>query len=310
MGLVDTLDGIRFASDVIHIDQEQTTDEYRVGETYENENELQSYFFPSNKSKRARFTYHLDHTLDSPKRKTFQHEVLNSTRRVPTVSPCPDQAEIKIHGALDRKRIEILSSLILPNDLVLLEDIDLVPDYLMIAMGQMKPCILEEWDKVGCYRNRPTGFRGMCCKHCGGENGHGKFFPSTVGGLSQTTTAQTILKHVAFKCPQCPDDVRQAVLKFQEDQSLSDATNRQIKGPKYGSRKFFFQRLWDRLHDLDANKISSTPERGSPQSSRHLASLCTDSSSPLSDISWNRSSTCCSISDDDSAVELNVSVTV
>ena len=151
------------------------------------------------------------------------------------------------------------------SPLVFMSDRDLVPDPLFVAMSQMKPCVLAEADRVGCYKSRPVAFAGMCCKHCGGQPGFGKYFPETVRSLAQTTTSQTILKHIGSKCRFCPPHVRQAVLELQRQQVIKESSN--TGRPRYGSRKVFFQRIWSRLHGKDAaggsfedNTPDQTPE--------------------------------------------------
>jgi hypothetical protein len=83
--------------------------------------------------------------------------------------------------------------------LVAADDRDLVPDSLFVAMAQMKPTKMELDDRLGCYKTRPLGFQGFCCMHCGGLPGFGRYFPNSVRSLSQTTTSQTILKHISTK---------------------------------------------------------------------------------------------------------------
>lgn len=130
------------------------------------------------------------------------------------------------------------------------EDRVLVPDALFVAMAQMKRCELIEDDRVGCYKNRDLGFVGMCCKHCGGQPGFGKYFPATLRSLAQTTTSQTILKHVAQRCAGCPQKIRTAILQLQQKQASPKLNSSSTAGrPRYGSRKVFFQRIWNRLHD-------------------------------------------------------------
>jgi hypothetical protein len=132
------------------------------------------------------------------------------------------------------------------STLVVKKDRDLVPDALFVCMAQMKPCKLTPADRVGCYKAREIGFVGMCCKHCGGQPGFGRYFPNSVRSLAQTTTSQTILKHISGKCRFCPPTIRKAVLELQRQQAHKEglATGR----PRYGSRKIFFQRMWARLH--------------------------------------------------------------
>lgn len=134
--------------------------------------------------------------------------------------------------------------------LVQMKDRDLVPDSLFVAMSQMKTCPLTLADRVGCYKARDLGFVGMCCKHCGGQPGFGRYFPNSVRSLAQTTTSQTILKHIGSKCRFCPTEIRNAVLDLQHQQAVREglASGR----PRYGSRKIFFQRVWSRLHGTTA----------------------------------------------------------
>lgn len=141
-----------------------------------------------------------------------------------------------------------LEKLLLESPLVSQGDRDLVPDPLFIAMAQMKPCVLSEADRVGSYKSRPIGFVGFCCKHCGGQPGFGKYFPASVRSLAQTTTSQTILKHVASKCRFTPPHIRKIIQDLKRQQAAKDAAASNGR-PRYGSRKGFFQRVWSRLHD-------------------------------------------------------------
>lgn len=83
-------------------------------------------------------------------------------------------------------------------------------------------------------------------QHCGGQPGFGRYFPNSVRSLAQTTTSQTILKHIGGKCRFCPPHIRKAVLELQRQQAHKEhlSTGR----PRYGSRKIFFQRMWARIH--------------------------------------------------------------
>jgi hypothetical protein len=143
-------------------------------------------------------------------------------------------------------------SLIDGSKLVLMKDQDLVPDSLFVAMAQMKPCRLTHSDRVGCYKNREIGFLGMSCKHCGGQPGFGRYYPNSVRSLAQTTTSQTILKHIAGKCRFCPPHIRDAVLNLQQQANQCEGIS--SGRPRYGSRKIFFQRVWARLHDEEINE--------------------------------------------------------
>jgi len=160
--------------------------------------------------------------------------------------------------------------------LVVPKDRDLIPDALFVALGQMKACRLQQSDRVGCYKTRTLGFMGMCCKHCGGQPGFGRYFPNSVRSLAQTTTSQTILKHIGGKCRFCPPNVRKAVLELQRQQAHKEhlTTGR----PRYGSRKIFFQRMWARLHGPSEDGESAvvvqadvTPEKAKEEAEKAAA---------------------------------------
>jgi hypothetical protein len=142
-----------------------------------------------------------------------------------------------------------VDDLIRDSTLVVQKDRDLIPDALLVAMAQMKPCKLIQADRVGCYKAREIGFIGMCCKHCGGQPGFGRYFPNSVRSLAQTTTSQTILKHIGGKCRFCPPNIRKAVMDLQRLQAQKEGVA--SARPRYGSRKIFFQRMWARLHGTD-----------------------------------------------------------
>jgi hypothetical protein len=108
----------------------------------------------------------------------------------------------------------------------------------------------------------------LCCGHCGGQPGFGRFYPNSVRSLAQTTTSQTILKHVTSKCRFCPDHIRQAILDFHH---LSEMEDSPVGRPRYGSRKVFFQRIWHRLHQ-NSGDVEGSDGCGSSGSS--ASSLC------------------------------------
>lgn len=54
-----------------------------------------------------------------------------------------------------------------------------VADSFFVAIAQMRPCGLTQDDRVGKYRQREIGFVGLCCRHCGGRPGFGRYFPGS-----------------------------------------------------------------------------------------------------------------------------------
>uniref|UniRef100_A0A7S2V7N2 Uncharacterized protein n=1 Tax=Entomoneis paludosa TaxID=265537 RepID=A0A7S2V7N2_9STRA len=212
-------------------------------------------------------------TSDSRTQSPFQN-VSASSSTVTETTPPQSPVVSSSSSALQDSEID-LEALIGDSKLVLMKDRDLVPDPLFAAMAQMKPCRLQHADRVGCYKNRELGFVGMCCMHCGGQPGFGRYYPNSVRSLAQTTTSQTILKHIGGKCRFAPPEIREAILELQRQQAVREGlpTGR----PRYGSRKIFFQRVWQRLHDLDVEEGSeaqgSISASSSKASDEEMASL-------------------------------------
>ena len=164
---------------------------------------------------------------------------------------------LQIQSEIDLEDKKTLEKLVGDSDLVDVEDRQYIPDYIFLSMAQLKSCLVTPLDRIGTYKSREIGFQGMACKHCGGEPGFGRYFPETLRSLSQTTTSQTIVKHIAYKCRKCPKDIKNSVRALKELQDTKDLMAKEYhrsrfeERPKYGSRKVFFQRFWARLHEQD-----------------------------------------------------------
>ena len=198
------------------------------------------------------------------------------------VDKTPTSRMMEVQDVLER---EIpVEGLLKDSRLVLPKDRDLVPDALFVAMAQMRPCKLTQADRVGCYKSREIGFLGMCCIHCGGSPGFGRYYPNSVRSLAQTTTSQTILKHIGNKCRFCPPHIRDAVNELQRQQTAREGMS--SGRPRYGSRKIFFQRVWSRLHggpmaeEEDDEASHQTPsDLVSDMDSRHSSSTTSPATS-------------------------------
>jgi len=140
---------------------------------------------------------------------------------------------------------EELEKIIRDADIVTLQDRHLVPDTTLIAMAQMKICALTADDQVGRCKDHKLGFLGLCCKWCGGKAGkpgYGRYFPSSLRSLAQADSCQQIVKHASGKCTLVPTDIRRAIVERQLQNTKEDHRI------KYGARKIFFKRVWQRLH--------------------------------------------------------------
>jgi hypothetical protein len=123
------------------------------------------------------------------------------------------------------------------------EDRALVTDYLFLLLDQMETCKFSEEDRAGGrskVKSCPVGFPGMQCKHCAGKAGFGRYFPANLGALTSANSDRNIFNHIQ-KCRRCPTEVKQDLLRLREEY--------QRHKNRRGSRKVFFQRVWDRLHN-------------------------------------------------------------
>jgi hypothetical protein len=157
---------------------------------------------------------------------------------------------------------EQVSKLISDSTLVTMQERKFVPDYLFISIAQLEISHLTNEDQIGVYRDRKLGQIGLCCRHCKGSPGNGRYFPETVRSLGQSTTSATIAKHMSEKCPMMPIEIRNVIKQLKYEQDWMDqlvkkkVTDRYESRPKYGSRKLFFNTVWKRLtgHEEDDAK--------------------------------------------------------
>ena len=71
--------------------------------------------------------------------------------------------------------------------LVLPSDKEVSTTFSHLLMSQMVPCVFTEADRLGKRNHLPVGFAGLACRHCFGGYGNGRFFPSSLKTLSDTS---------------------------------------------------------------------------------------------------------------------------
>lgn len=257
LGLIDTKDGIRFCEKSYHTQRvkhlKEVKEKQKVVEAKKAEREArhkqEMAEAKKNEENDAAATAKASSTLSSEASKKSSAPKQNENLSLKELH----QLQVGRVLALTKDDCELLES----------EDASLVPPHLYLAVSQMNSCELEADDRIGCYKERPLGFRGMCCKHCGGSPGYGKFFPASVRSLAQTTTSQTITKHISTKCSKVPEPIRVTLNQLLQESPGRDGNyGRGLLGerdgkPKYGSRKVFFARLWARLHGGEIPPISN-----------------------------------------------------
>jgi hypothetical protein len=113
-------------------------------------------------------------------------------------------------------------------------------------LSQMQPCVFTDADRLGKRKGLPPGFPGLACRHCFGGYGSGRFFPSSIKTLSDTSKTLNVLHNHMMRCRKCPPGVRENLEKLRATHDEERAKM------KFGSQKAFFARIWDCLHKNDA----------------------------------------------------------
>jgi hypothetical protein len=122
--------------------------------------------------------------------------------------------------------------------------------FLYQLFSQMETCLYSQDDMAqakGTKRDIEFGQRGFQCKFCKGQRGYGRYFPSSIDTLALANSDRNLYKHIN-KCHSCPPSVK-ACLQTLFHQQKSRNRGREPRG----SRKRFFQRVWDRMHAVDVS---------------------------------------------------------
>lgn len=117
--------------------------------------------------------------------------------------------------------------------------------YSFYLLSQMQPCDFTEADRLGKRKGLPTGFAGLACQHCFGGYGSGRFFPSSIKTLSDTSKTLNVLFNHMMRCRKCPQEVKENLEKLRATHDDERAKM------KFGSQKAFFAKIWTRLHEKD-----------------------------------------------------------
>jgi hypothetical protein len=135
--------------------------------------------------------------------------------------------------------------------LVSSEDKPYATPYSYELLCQMQPCVFTEADRLGKRKGLPAGFAGLACRHCFGGYGSGRFFPSSIKTLSDTSKTPNVLDNHMMRCRKCPQEVRDSLEKLRVHHDDERAKM------KFGSQKAFFARIWSRLHGGSPRKASA-----------------------------------------------------
>ena len=127
-------------------------------------------------------------------------------------------------------------------------------------ISQMQRCVFTEADRLGKRKGLPVGFPGLACRHCFGGFGSGRFFPSSIKTLSDTSKTLNVIFNHMKKCRLCPKDTQTKLEKLRETH------DDERSAMKFGSQKAFFANVWGRIH-LDGNP-GTMPNKSAPAKTR------------------------------------------
>ena len=118
----------------------------------------------------------------------------------------------------------------------------LATNYSYALLSQMRACTFTDADRLGKRKGLPLGFAGLACRHCYGGYGSGRFFPSNIKTMSDTSKTLNVLHNHMMRCRKCPREVQLALdtLRMGHDEERSKM--------KFGSQKAFFVTIWKNLH--------------------------------------------------------------
>jgi len=136
--------------------------------------------------------------------------------------------------------------------LVTPEDKKLYTDFAYTLLQQMRCCGFTEADRIGKRKNLPLGYTGLACIHCYGGYGSGRYFPSSVKTMADSSKTLNVIHSHVMKCLKCPQNIKDQLEDLRERHDDDRATK------KFGSQRAFFQKIWERLHKEDRNKDSDT----------------------------------------------------
>jgi len=249
LGLIDTPNGIRF-SDLVPPPLPTLTSQQKSSDNYSASRGSNDVFFNSSSNALTNLSQHQEGQSehdegfdDSSLKKT--NDGASKDHKVEESFVSDSAPEIRIEkNALDNIQ-DTEQSFSNSAPLVTPEDEKVATQFSFYLLRQMQMCVFTEADRLGKRKGLPPGFPGLACRHCFGGYGSGRFFPSSIKTLSDTSKTLNVLYNHMMRCRKCPMEVRETLEK------LRKVHDEQRAKMKFGSQKAFFARIWDRLHDND-----------------------------------------------------------
>lgn len=119
---------------------------------------------------------------------------------------------------------EDTSPLVFPDD-------DKFTTFSFLLMSNMRRCVFTEADRLGKRKGLTNGFAGLACRHCFGGFGSGRFFPSSIKTLSDTSKTLDVIFNHFERCREVPKSV---ITELAEAKKTHEAERANLK---FGSQK-------------------------------------------------------------------------
>ena len=163
------------------------------------------------------------------------------------------------HVASERTRQVIVNARKTPTQFVKPQDFPTISDADFLLFHQVAPCrpSTVRLEQRRLTANKFYSLSGLCCKHCSNsqhprdstsgttaQNNHhrGTYFPANQTSLSDSSFSQTLHNHLA-SCPNVPQEIKDALVELKQLAVQHGITT------KRGSKKTFFEKIWERMND-------------------------------------------------------------
>jgi hypothetical protein len=95
------------------------------------------------------------------------------------------------------------------------------------------------------YKSRELGFTGLCCRHCGGQPGFGRYFPGSFNSFLSGKNSENMVEHIVKECSGINPQLKMIIGELEKRDKNSKSR------PPHGSRKKFFFHIWTRLREYN-----------------------------------------------------------
>lgn len=133
-------------------------------------------------------------------------------------------------------------------------DVGVALDAVLLSVAQFKICSLTPDDRIGRYMQQEIGYVGICCKHCFGQPGYGRYFPSTLPSFVSSFPG-TAVKHIGEDCRGCPPVLTALVRELEISNQKSP-----VRQPEHSGSKSLLQSVWNILRGTKAEDLAVLDE--------------------------------------------------